>query len=85
MVIKITQVGTMTEAIEAIEYCRQHNYNIHPCGSRGDRSSIADVALGFGAGQVRAFDWRRMRELEQELGDEADWPGKELFKTGPGR
>ncbi len=85
MVLKITQVGTMTEALETIEYCRQHNYNIHPCGSRGDRSSIADVALGLGAGQVRAFDWGRMRELEQELGAEAIWPGKEFFKTGKGR
>ncbi len=82
MVLKITQVGTMTEALEAIEFCRRHNYNIHPCGSRGDRSSIADVALGLGAGQVRAFDWRRMRELEEELGSEAIWPGKEFFKTG---
>ncbi len=84
MVIKITQVGTMTEALEAVEYCRRHNYNVHPCGSRGDQSGIADVALGLGAGQVRGFDWRRMREIEQELGPDAVWPGKEFFKTGPG-
>lgn len=82
MVIKITQVGTVTEALEAVEYCLRHNYNLHPCGSRGDHSSIADFALGLGAGQVRGFDWRRMRELEQELGSMAVWPGKEFFKTG---
>ncbi len=82
MVIKITQVGTLTEALEAVEYCRQHNYNTHPCGSRGDWSSIVDIALGLGSGQVRGFDWSRMREIEQELGDEALWPGKAFFKTG---
>lgn len=82
MVVKITQVGTLTEALEAVEYCRQHNYNIHPCGSRGDQSSIADIALGLGAGQVRGCDWGRMRELEQELGSQAVWPGKAFFKRG---
>jgi enolase len=82
MVIKITQVGTLTEALEAVEYCKQHNYNLHPCGSRGDWTSILDIALGLGAGQVRGFDWRRMREIEQDLGDDAIWPGKGFFKTG---
>ncbi len=82
MVIKITQVGTVSEALEAADYCRQHNYNLHPCGSRGDHSSIADFALGLGAGQVRSFDWKRMRDLEQKLGSAALWPGKEFFKTG---
>lgn len=82
MVIKITQVGSVTEALEAAEYCRQHNYNLHPCGSRGDHGSIADFALGLGAGQVRGFDWRRLRELEQELGAMAVWPGKDFFKSG---
>jgi len=82
MVIKITQVGTISEALEAIEYCRQHNYNIHPCGSRGDLWSIVDIAVGLGAGQVRGFDWGRMTEIEKELGEDAVWPGKAFFKTG---
>lgn len=82
MVIKITQVGTMSEALEAVEYCKRHNYNIHPCGSRGDWESICDIAVGLGAGQVRGFDWGRMRAIEQELGDDAVWPGKEFFKKG---
>jgi enolase len=84
MVLKITQVGTVSEALDAAQYCHQHGYNVHPCGSRGDRDSIADFAIGLGAGQVRAFDWGRMRSLEQELGDMAVWPGQALFKTGPG-
>ncbi|MBN1401696.1 MAG: phosphopyruvate hydratase [Anaerolineae bacterium] len=80
MVLKITQVGTVSEALDAAHYCLRHNYNVHPCGSRGDVDSIADFALGLGAGQVRAFDWRRMRTLEQELGGTTVWPGKALFK-----
>jgi len=80
MVLKITQVGTVSEALDAANYCLRNNYNVHPCGSRGDTDSIADFALGLGAGQVRAFNWRRMRTLEQELGSSGRWPGKELFK-----
>jgi enolase len=80
MVLKITQVGTVSEALDAARTCHNHGYNVHPCGSRGDRDSIADFALGLGAGQVRAFDWRRMRTLEEELGPTAVWPGKALFK-----
>ena len=37
MVVKITQVGTVSEAMEACRYCLTHGYNVHPCGSRGDR------------------------------------------------
>ena len=80
MVLKITQVGTVSEALDAANFCLQHGYNVHPCGSRGDRDSIVDFALGLGAGQVRAFDWGRMRDLEQNLGSTAMWPGKALFK-----
>lgn len=80
MVLKITQVGTVSEALDAANFCHQNNYNVHPCGSRGDRDSIADFALGLRAGQVRSFDWHRMRTLEQTLGTSAVWPGKALFK-----
>lgn len=80
MVLKITQVGTVSEALDAAHFCLQNGYNVHPCGSRGDQDSIADFALGLSAGQVRAFDWWRMRELEKMLGSTAQWPGKALFK-----
>jgi enolase len=80
MVLKITQVGTVSEALDAANYCLRHDYNVHPCGSRGDSDSIADFAVGLGAGQVRGFDWHRMRSLEEEMGPSALWPGKALFK-----
>ena len=80
MVLKITQVGTVTEALDAANYCLTHGYNVHPCGSRGDRSTIADYAVGLSAGQVRGYDQRRMMAFEADLGSAAIWPGKALFK-----
>lgn len=80
MVLKITQVGTVTEALDAAAYCLKHGYNVHPCGSRGDRDSIADFAVGLGAGQVRAFDQRRLVAIEEELGSGAIWPGRQHLK-----
>ncbi len=80
MVIKITQVGTVSEALDACEYARTNGYNLHPCGSRGDQESIVDVAVGLNAGQIRAFDHNRLLTIEQELGKAAVWPGKSFFK-----
>jgi enolase len=80
MVLKTTQVGTVTEALDAANYCLSHGYNVHPCGSRGDKRSIADYAVGLGAGQVRGFDQSRMAALEADLGKAAIWPGKALLK-----
>jgi enolase len=80
MVLKITQVGTLTEALQACETCRLYGYNVHPCGSRGDVREIADYAVALDAGQVRAVDLNRLMAVEEELGSAAVWPGKALFK-----
>ncbi|NLT73412.1 MAG: phosphopyruvate hydratase [Chloroflexi bacterium] len=80
MVLKITQVGTVTEALDAARYCQSHGYNVHPCGSRGDRRTIADYAVGLSAGQVRGYDQHRMMAFQADLGSAAIWPGKALFK-----
>ena len=80
MVLKITQVGTVTEALQACEVARLNGYNVHPCGSRGDTTTIADFAVALNAGQVRAVDYNRLLTIEEELGEAAIWPGKALFK-----
>jgi enolase len=80
MVLKITQVGTVTEALAACRFALTHGYNVHPCGSRGDRKSIGDFAVGLNAGQVRAADHNRLLTIEQQLGQSAVWPGKEAYK-----
>ena len=80
MVLKITQVGTVTEALAACRTAVSGGYNVHPCGSRGDRESIGDFAVGLNAGQVRAGDHNRLLAIEDELGRSAVWLGKAAYK-----
>jgi enolase len=79
MVLKITQVGTVTEAMEACRYCVTHGYNVHPCGSRGDNEGVGDFAVGLNTGQVRAAGHNRLLEIEDELGGSALWQGKAAY------
>ena len=80
MVLKITQVGTVSEALAACRLAHQHGYNVHPCGSRGDRGSIGDFAVGLNAGQVRAADHNRLLQIEQQLGRAGVWLGRAAYK-----
>jgi enolase len=80
MVLKITQVGTVSEALAACRLALAHGYNVHPCGSRGDRDSIGDFAVGLNAGQLRAGDHNRMLTVEAELGASAAWLGRDAYK-----
>ncbi|MFO7696852.1 MAG: enolase C-terminal domain-like protein [Anaerolineae bacterium] len=80
MVLKITQVGTVTEALDAAHYCLRHGYNVHPCGSRGDNATIGDFSVGLNAGQVRGGDRNRLLAIEEELGATAQWMGKAAYK-----
>lgn len=80
MVLKMTQVGTVSEALAACRVALANGYNVHPCGSRGDSDSIGDFAVGLNAGQVRATDHNRLLAIEKELGSSAVWLGKEAYK-----
>jgi len=80
MVLKITQVGTVTESLAACRKALTNGYNVHPCGSRGDTDSIGDFAVGLNAGQVRATGHNRLLTVEEELGGSAIWPGKAAYK-----
>jgi enolase len=71
MVLKITQVGTVTEALDACQYALRHGYNVHPCGSRGDTDSVGDFAVGLNAGQIRGTDLNCMFDIEDDLGPAA--------------
>lgn len=85
MVLKITQVGTVSEALAACRLALANGYNVHPCGSRGDQDSIGDFAVGLNAGQVRATDHNRILDIEDELGRAAVWPGKAAYKGARNR
>jgi len=80
MVLKITQVGTVSEALAACRLALSNGYNVHPCGSRGDGDSIGDFAVGLNAGQVRGGDRNRILAIEEELGRSAIWLGKAAYK-----
>mgnify|MGYP005850055685 CR=1 FL=1 len=80
MVLKITQVGTVSEALAACRTALANGYNVHPCGSRGDRDSIGDFAVALNAGQIRAADHNRLLTIEEDLGRSAVWLGKAAYK-----
>jgi enolase len=80
MVLKITQVGSVSEALAACRVALANGYNVHPCGSRGDMDSVGDFAVGLNAGQVRAGDHNQLIAIEEELGSSVVWPGKAAYK-----
>jgi enolase len=80
MVLKITQIGTVTEALEACRLAHLNDYNVHPCGSRGDNATIGDFSVGLNAGQVRGGDRNRLLTIEEELGKSAQWMGRAAYK-----
>ncbi len=80
MVLKITQIGTVTEALEACRLAHLSGYNVHPCGSRGDNATIGDFSIGLNAGQVRGGDRNHLIAVEEELGKTAQWMGRAAYK-----
>ena len=80
--IKLNQIGTVTETIEAIEMCRSAGWKYvisHRSGETED-SFIADFAVAMGGGQIktgslsrseRIAKYNRLLEIERELGDRA--------------
>lgn len=80
IVLKISQVGSVSEALAACRLAQANGYNVHPCGSRGDQVSIGDFAVGLNAGQIRAANHNRLLAIENELGSSAVWLGKSAYK-----
>lgn len=80
--IKLNQIGTVTETIEAIELCRKADWGYvisHRSGETED-SFIADFAVAMGGGQIktgslcrseRIAKYNRLLEIERELGEQA--------------
>lgn len=93
VLIKLNQIGTLTETMEAIDYAHRHSYNImisHRSGETED-TFIADLAVATGAGQIKAgapcrserlAKYNQLLRIEEELGDNAIF-GKGLFEGKP--
>ena len=79
VLLKVNQVGTISEAFEMIQYAYKFGYGVMPSDSRGEGASIADYAVGINAGSIResAIGDRgnRFLEIEAELGANAKFIG----------
>ena len=90
ILIKLNQIGTVTETLECIEIARQNNYTFiisHRSGETED-TTIADLAVAAGGGQIktgstcrsdRVAKYNRLLQIEAELGDNARYAGKQAF------
>ena len=90
ILIKINQIGTLTETFQAIEMAKRAGYTAvisHRSGETED-STIADIAVGANAGQIktgslsrsdRMAKYNQLLRIEEELGDVAYYPGREAF------
>ena len=90
ILIKVNQIGTLTETLESIEMARAAGYLSvisHRSGETED-TFIADLAVGTGAGQIktgsasrsdRVAKYNQLLRIEEELGDAAEYPGGALY------
>ncbi|CAE6703490.1 Enolase [Paraburkholderia aspalathi] len=90
ILIKINQIGTLTETFAAIEMAKRAGYTAvisHRSGETED-STIADIAVGLNAGQIktgslsrsdRISKYNQLLRIEEDLGDIASYPGKSAF------
>ncbi len=90
ILIKVNQIGTLTETLEAIDLARSAGYLSvisHRSGETEDHF-IADLAVGTGAGQIktgsasrsdRIAKYNQLLRIEGELGDRAEYPGGAIF------
>ena len=84
VLLKVNQVGSISEALEMIQYSYKMGYGVMPSDSRGEGASIADYAVGINAGSIResAIGDRgnRFLEIERELGSAAKFLGARGLK-----
>jgi len=92
ILIKLNQIGTVSETIDAIELARKAGYNSiisHRSGETED-TFIADLAVATGAGQIktgsasrtdRIAKYNQLLRIEEELGAAARFPGRSIFSA----
>ena len=90
ILIKLNQIGTVTETLEAIELAKASGYQAvisHRSGETED-TFIADLAVGVGAGQIktgsasrtdRVAKYNQLLRIEEILGDSAEFPGGAIY------
>src|SRR5947209_5380701 len=91
ILIKVNQIGTLTETLEAIRVARDNGYSAvmsHRSGETED-VTIADLAVATGCGQIKAgapsrtdrvAKYNQLLRIEEALGDDASYPGTAAFR-----
>jgi enolase len=90
ILIKVNQIGTLTETLDAIEMARRHGYRFiisHRSGETED-AFIADLAVATRSGQIktgsacrsdRIAKYNQLLRIAEDLGDGAEFPGIDAF------
>ena len=91
ILVKVNQIGTLTETLEAVQVAREAGYTAvmsHRSGETED-VTIADLAVATGCGQIktgapsrsdRVAKYNQLLRIEEALGDRAVFPGKSVFR-----
>jgi len=91
VLIKLNQIGTLSETIKTVEMANKAGFNSiisHRSGETED-TTIAHLAVGLGTGQIktgslsrtdRVAKYNELLRIEEELGEKAIYPGKDIFK-----
>ncbi|MCX6389905.1 MAG: phosphopyruvate hydratase, partial [Solirubrobacterales bacterium] len=91
ILVKVNQIGTLTETLEAVQVAREAGYAVvmsHRSGETED-TTIADLAVATGCGQIktgapsrsdRVAKYNQLLRIEEALGDRAVFPGRSVFR-----
>jgi len=92
ILVKVNQIGTLTETLEAMQVAREAGYSAvmsHRSGETED-TTIADLAVATGCGQIktgapsrsdRVAKYNQLLRIEESLGDRAVFPGRSVFRV----
>lgn len=84
VLLKVNQVGTISETMEMVQLAYRNGYGVMPCESRGEGEAIADYCVGINACAVREMAVglvaNRFLEIEKELGSKAKFSGTDGLK-----
>jgi len=92
ILIKVNQIGTLTETLAAIAMAREAGYTAvmsHRSGETED-VTIADLAVATGCGQIktgapsrsdRVAKYNQLLRIEEQLGADAEFPGRSVFRS----
>ena len=90
VLIKLNQIGTLTETLETVRLAQERGYLpvISARSGETEDTTIADLAVATGAGQIkigsitrseRLAKYNRLLRIEEELGERAHFPGRDVF------